>query len=196
MIATLIPPDRGRIDVAGRDAARDPLGVRASIGYQTGDTGLYARLTPRELLRYFGTLHGVDGAALVDRVDDLIERFGIAPFADHMCGNLSTGQAQRVSLARTLVHDPPVLVLDEPTSGLDIVSSTFLLDALRSAARAGRAVLFSSHIMSEVELLADRIVLLHAGRVRATGTVASVCATFAAPTLTHAFLRATAEETR
>lgn len=188
MLATLIRPDRGHVRIAGHDVVDDPQAVRAALGYQTGDTGLYGRLTPTEFLQYFADLHQIDSAVARERIPQLIDDFGIAEFARRPCSTLSTGQKQRVVLARTLIHDPPVVVLDEPTSGLDILSSAFILQSIRTLAQQGRAVLFSTHILSEVELLCDRIVLMHRGRHIAEGTLPEVLALGHAPTLSHAFL--------
>lgn len=189
MLATLIPPDEGRALVGGHDVVADPLAVRTVLGYQTGDTGLYGRLTPPEFLRYFGELHGIAKATLEERIARLVDEFDISPFAERLCGNLSTGQKQRVTLARTLLHDPPVVVLDEPTSGLDIVSAQFILDTLSRLAAEGRAVLFSTHIMSEVELVCERAIIIHRGRVIADDRLAGLVAGVEAPNLARAFLR-------
>ena len=188
MIATLIAPDTGAIRVSGHSTTDDPLEVRARIGYHTGQTGLYARITTREFLHYFASLHAIPKAISTDRVDALIDKFQLHEFADRLCGNLSTGQSQRVSLARTLLADPPVIVFDEPTSGLDIVSAQLILDSLRGFADEGRAVLFSTHIMSEIELICDRVVLLHEGRVIRDDSVDGIVASADAPNLTRAFL--------
>jgi sodium transport system ATP-binding protein len=188
MLATLIAPDRGRVSVAGHDAVEEPLKVRASLGYQTGDTGIYGRLTPTEFLRYFGQLHHIPKLTLDDRIRTLVAQFGIDEFDDRLCGNLSTGQKQRVSLARTLLHNPPVVVLDEPTSGLDLVSSQFILDQMRSLADQGHAVLFSTHIMGEVELICDRVVLINRGVVIARGSVDDLKSAAGASSLSRAFL--------
>jgi sodium transport system ATP-binding protein len=167
----------------------DPIRVRQLLGYQTTDTGLYARLTPREFLSYFGSLHDMPSARIKERSQALVREFDMESFADRPCGTLSTGQKQRVSLARTLLHDPPVVVLDEPTNGLDILSSHFVVEALRKAAADGRAVLFSSHIMSDVELASDRLVVIHQGEVVAAGTIAELNAQVGEPTLSRTFLR-------
>lgn len=198
MVATLIAPQSGAVTVDGIDVTQDPLTARSRLGYQTGDTSLYARLTPREFLHYFAALNGVPKFEANERVEALIAQFDITEFADRLGGNLSTGQKQRVSLARTLVANPDILVFDEPTSGLDIVSSSFILNALRSLADQGRAVLFSTHVMSEVELICDRVVLLHRGRVLARGTIDEILAATGRERFTQAFLdlvaRADAEE--
>lgn len=188
MLATLIKPDAGTIEIDGFDTKTNPLDVRQRLGYQTGDTGLYARLTPKEFLEYFATLHGIPKAVSRERIDRLIENFGIAEFAMRPCGGLSTGQKQRVVLARTLIHDPPVLVLDEPTSGLDVISSQFILTSVRTLAEQGRAVLFSTHILSEVELLCDRAVVMHRGREIANGSAEELCAQTGESGLARAFL--------
>ncbi len=189
MIATLIRPDAGTITVHGHDVVADSTGVRTLLGYQTGDTGLYARLSPIEFLSYFAALHEVPPPLAAERIARLVERFDMGDFAKRPCGGLSTGQKQRVVLARTLVHDPPVLVLDEPTSGLDVLSSAFILDAIRGLAAEGRAVLFSTHILSEVELLCDRVVVIHRGRRIAEDTVDGLMSATQATSLSRAFLQ-------
>lgn len=189
ILATLLTPDSGSVRVDGIDALTDPVSARSRLGYQTGDTGLYGRLTPREFLRYFGQLHSLSRSQISSRVSSLVDSFGIAEFADRPCSTLSTGQKQRVTLARTMLHEPPAIVLDEPTSGLDIVSSAFILERLREAAGGGRAVLFSTHVLSEVELLCDRVVVIHRGRQRASGTVQELLAMTDASALSRAFLQ-------
>lgn len=188
MIATLLKPDSGSIRVDGADVATDAQRVRSRLGYQTGDTGLYGRLTPREFVRYFGTLHDISPDILENRIAALVDELDLHSFADRACSTLSTGQKQRVNLARTLVNDPPVLVLDEPTSGLDIVSSASLLETMKGLARQNRAVLFSTHIMSEVEILCDRVVVIDKGRRLADGTIAELLERTGQNNLSRAFL--------
>jgi sodium transport system ATP-binding protein len=188
ILATLLAPDSGAASIAQHDVSCEPLRARAALGYQTGDTGLYDRLTPREFLRYFGELHGLHGARLRARIDAMTARFALEPFADRLCKTLSTGQRQRVNLARALLHDPPVIILDEPTAGLDIISSRVVLQAISDSRADGRAVLFSTHILSEVELMCDRVLVLHRGGLVAQGTIASLCALTQKPTFLQAFL--------
>lgn len=172
MLVTLLRPDAGSARVAGHDVLREPEAVRRSLGYLATTTGLYERLTARELLLSFARLQGI--AEPVRRVDALIDRFGIGPFRDQRCGRLSTGMKQKVSIARAMVHDPPVLVLDEPTVGLDVLVAQTFLEFVEQARGEGRCVVYSTHIMSEVERLCDRVALIHDGRILAATTVAAM----------------------
>jgi sodium transport system ATP-binding protein len=171
ILATLMQPDRGHARVRGFDTQTDPLEVRRVLGYQTGDTGLYQRLTPREFLLYFARLHGIPDAEARIRVGRAVREFQLEGFADRVCRGLSTGQRQRVSLARTTLHEPVALILDEPSSGLDVVAAAEMTSHLRRLADEGAAILFSTHVLSEVELLCERVVVIDRGRVVANGTV-------------------------
>jgi sodium transport system ATP-binding protein len=188
-LATLLRPTAGTATVEGFDVVREPLEVRRRLGFLAASMGLYERLSPRELLRYFADLQGIPGAEREDRVEDAVERFGIEPFADRLCGRLSTGQRQRVSIARAVIHDPPALVLDEPTLGLDLVSAEGINRFVQEARGRGRAILFSTHEMAEVELLADRVGILARGRLAAEGTVEEILGISGEPNLARAFLR-------
>jgi sodium transport system ATP-binding protein len=188
-LATLLAPTAGTARVAGRDVREEPLEVRRRLGFLAASMGLYARLSARELLRYFARLQGVEEHAVAARVEEVVERFGIGGFADRLCGRLSTGQRQRVNIARAAVHDPPALVLDEPTLGLDVLSGEAIHRFIAESRDRGRAVLFSTHHMSEVELLADRVGILAAGRLAEEGTAAEVVARSGEPNLARAFLR-------
>ncbi|MFN0150926.1 MAG: ABC transporter ATP-binding protein [bacterium] len=170
MLSTILAPTSGRASVAGHDIAASPAAVRASIGYLSGDTGLYGRLTPREVLRYFGRLNAYPDRELNTRVDELVERFSMESFASVRCDRLSTGMRQKVSIARAVVHDPPVLILDEPTAGLDIIVAEGLLRFIQEIRDAGKCVIFSTHIMREAERLCDRIGILHEGELLAVET--------------------------
>ena len=170
MLATILAPTAGTARVAGHDVVEAPLEVRKRLGFLSGTTGLYPRLTARETLEYFGRLHGLDGAALADKVARVMDAFDLHPFAEGRCEALSTGQKQRVSIARATLHDPEVLILDEPTTGLDILAASDMIRFIEERRAAGRAVLFSTHVLSEAERLCDRIAIVHAGRVLAVGT--------------------------
>ena len=174
MLAGILVPSGGHATIAGVDATTDPIGVRQKIGFLSGSTGLYPRLTARETLRYFGRLHGMPKAALETRIQELVDTFHLEEFADGRCEALSTGQRQRVSIARAVVHDPEVLILDEPTTGLDIMAASDMIDFIESRRAGGRCVLFSTHILSEAERLCDRIGVVHHGRTLAVGTLAEL----------------------
>lgn len=171
MLSTALTPTSGSASVAGFDVQSAAREVRENIGFLSGTTGLYHRLTAEEMIRYFGELHGMKGAVLDRRVEELIETFGIGSYARNRCEKLSTGMKQKVNIARTVVHDPPVLVLDEPTSGLDVLAASTTLEFVNRARSAGKCVLFSTHIMSEAERLCDRIAIIHDGAIRAVGTL-------------------------
>jgi sodium transport system ATP-binding protein len=171
MLSTALTPTSGTALVGACDVRDDPVGVRRAIGFLSGTTGLYHRLTAREMVRFFGEFHGMTGRALEHRVDEVLAAFGISDYAEKRCEKLSTGMSQKVNIARTVVHDPPVLVLDEPTGGLDVLAASTTLDFVQGLRDDGKCVLFSTHIMSEAEKLCDRIAILHEGRIRAEGTL-------------------------
>jgi len=171
ILATILAPTSGTAEVDGVDVAAQPLEARRRLGFLSASTGLYARLTPRETLRYFGSMHGLAGAALEGRIDELVATFEMARFADQRCEGLSSGQRQRVSIARAVLHDPAVLILDEPTTGLDILGTSDMIDFIAERRSAGRSILFSTHILAEAERLCDRIGVIHRGRLFAAGTL-------------------------
>ena len=174
MIAGLLVPSSGQVQVMGLDVAAEPEAAKAQLGFLTGSTGLYGRLTAREVLTFFGRVYGMPRPAIARRIDELVaERLRIEPLLDRRCEGLSTGEKQRVSLARAVLHDPPVLVLDEPTNGLDVLASRFLRDLVRAERDRGKAIIFSTHYLAEAELLCDRIGLLHRGRLLREGTPAA-----------------------
>jgi sodium transport system ATP-binding protein len=176
LLATLLKPTGGTARIGGCDVVADPLGVRRRLGYLSATTGVPDRLTPREVLASFGRLHGLADDELAERVPALLATLGISGSADRPCGRLSTGQRQRVSLGRALVHDPPALVLDEPTSGLDVVGARDLLDLLERLRSEGRAILISTHRLHEIERRCDRFLIIHAGRIVAAGSRAEMTA--------------------
>lgn len=189
MIAGILTPDAGEVRVGGIDMARSALEAKRLIGFHSGDTQLYQRLTAREALRYFGLLYGMEPGRLEARIVELVARLEMASFADRPCSTLSSGQKQRANIARAFLHEPPLLILDEPTNALDIVSGQFIVEAIRAERAAGRAVLFSTHIMGEAEYLCDRIALLHEGRIVDEGTLEEIVERAGCRNLTDAFLK-------
>jgi len=173
MLATILEPTAGTARVAGHDIRRDSQRVRSSIGFLSAATALYGRLTAREMTEYFGRLYGLAGPALRRRVDDVFERLEI-DFGDRRCEALSTGMKQKVSIARTLVHDPPVMIFDEPTLGLDVMTARAIVAFIRECRAQGKTVLFSTHVMSEAEKLCDTIGIIHQGRLLAEGPLAAL----------------------
>jgi sodium transport system ATP-binding protein len=171
MLSTLIPPTSGDAVVGGVSITKFPSGVRRQIGFLTGNTGLYPRLTAREVVRYFALLYGLDRDDAETRIDRLFEQFEVTPFQHKRCGALSTGMQQKVSIARAIVHDPPFLIMDEPTTGLDVLASQHIVKFILRSRDEGKCVLFSTHIMSEAERLCDEIAIIHHGRIVASGTV-------------------------
>lgn len=186
-LATILTPTSGTATISGHDLLGNPEGVRRSIGFLSANTGLYARLTPRETLRFFGALHGMSGDQLEARVEALLETFDVTSYADRPNDRLSTGMKQRVGLARAAVHDPPVLILDEPTTGLDPIVSRTVEQAVVGLARQGKCVLFSTHLLHQAEDICTRIGVIGHGRVLAEGTIPELCERTGTRNLREAF---------
>jgi sodium transport system ATP-binding protein len=188
VLATLLTPTSGTAFVDGIDVREGPLEVRRRIGFLAASMGLYERLTAREFVEYFARLQGLHGQVLRRRVDEVVETFDIGEFANRYCGRLSTGQRQRVSVARSIVHDPPALILDEPTLGLDVLSGQTIYQFIERERERGKAIVFSTHQMEEVELLADRVGVLSRGELVAEGTPEALVASTGEANLARAFL--------
>jgi sodium transport system ATP-binding protein len=174
ILGTILRPTSGTASVAGHDVAREPEAVRRLVGFQSASTGLYDRLTSREMVEYFGRLHGMAGPELSARIDGLFDALDMVEFRDTFVSRLSTGTKQKVSLARTIVHDPPVVILDEPTAGLDIMVARRVLELVADLRRADRTVILSTHVMREAEKLCDRIALIDRGRLIDEGSLAEL----------------------
>ncbi|MEW5974594.1 MAG: ABC transporter ATP-binding protein [Acidobacteriota bacterium] len=188
MLAGILTPSSGDIRIAGKNILQDPLLTKKRIGFLSGDTQLYQRLTPREVLLYFGRLYELEESRLKARIERLIEDLEMSSFVSRSCGTLSSGQKQRANIARAFLHEPDLLILDEPTTALDVISGQFIVEAIRKERAAGRAVLFSTHIMGEAEYLCDRIYLIHEGRIVDHGALQELLERSGCRNLTDAFL--------
>jgi len=174
IICTLLSPDNGTVEVLGFDTRTAPQEVRKRVGVVTADIGVYPRLSARENIAYFAQLGGVPDGDLKRRVDAVIERLDVGSFADQRAESLSSGQKQKLAIARAIVHDPQVLMFDEPTSNLDVLASRDVREFMVESKQRGKCVIFSTHVMHDAERLCDRITILHEGRVVASGPTAEV----------------------
>ncbi len=174
MLATILEPSDGTAVVCGNDVIESPQKVRACVGFLSAATALYPRLTSQEMVEYFGRLNGLDEATLKKRVDDIFARLDMNSFRDRRCDKLSTGMKQKTSIARTLIHDPQVMIFDEPTLGLDIMTARTIIDFIRECRQRGKTVIFSTHVMSEVEKLCDIIGIIQSGKLLAEGSLAEL----------------------
>jgi len=189
MISTSLVPTAGTARIDGIDVRERPRAARERLGFCTGTTGIYERLSPREMIAYFGRLYGMRGDALDARVDGILDMFGLRPYAETACGKLSAGNRQKVSLARTIVHEPPVLVFDEPTTSLDVLVARTVTEFIAECRAQGRTVILSTHIMSEVEKLCDDVAFLHEGRILLQGATEDVLAESGADSIEDLFFR-------
>lgn len=171
ILSTVLAPSSGTARVAGHDVSTDPQSVRRSIGFMSNNTGLYDRMTAWEMVEYFGRLYGLEENALEERLNAIFDDLQMNDFRDQLCTKLSTGMKQKVSIARTIVHDPPVLIFDEPTSGLDVLVARSVLKTVERLRDEGKCIIFSTHIMREVERLCNRIAVIHKGKIIDCGTL-------------------------
>jgi sodium transport system ATP-binding protein len=174
IVCTLLSPDAGAVEVLGFDTRTAAEEVRRRVGVVTADIGVYPRLSARENIAYFAELSGVSGGELKRRVDAVIERLDMGSFAQQRAESLSSGQKQKVAIARAIVHDPEILMFDEPTSNLDVLASREIRDFMVEARARGKCVIFSTHVLHDAERLCDRVTILHEGNVVATGRTAEV----------------------
>jgi len=174
VLSTVLQPTAGVVTVAGHDVVTEAAQVRSRIGFMSGNTGVYDRMTAWELVEYYGRLYGVPEERLQPRLDELFTTLQMHGFRDTLGSKMSTGMRQKVSIARTIIHDPPVMIFDEPTSGLDVLVARALLTTIASLKDQGKCIIFSTHIMREVEKLCDRVAIIHRGRILAMGTVAEL----------------------
>lgn len=189
ILATIFKASSGSAEIAGLDIQQSPRAVRRKLGFLTGSTGLYERLSPWELLRYFARLNEIPKTEFKQQAEKLCALLGINEFRNKQIGKLSVGMKQKVSIARTLIHDPEVLIFDEPTSGLDVITAENIIQLIRDCQAQQKTVLFSSHIMSEVDLLADDLLIMHQGRLCYEGSMADFREQSTGSSLTEAFIQ-------
>lgn len=194
LIASVLEPTAGAALVDGMNARKESAQVRARVGLLVESAGLYDRFTPREHLRFYGRLQGIDGTQLEQRVDAVLEMLEMADFADRRAEGFSAGMCRRVVLGQALVHDPPNVILDEPTAGLDVMSTRNVRALVARFRGEGRCVLISTHLMDEAERLCDRIAIVHKGQLQALGTPAELVTQTGAPSLEEAFVCIVGEE--
>ncbi len=188
LMATILKPTHGYIRVAGYDTVKDDQTVRRKIGFLTATAGLYERLTTNETIKYFADLYDVDNSVFERRKKELYDLLEI-DFASKRIGQLSTGMKQKVSLVRTMIHDPEIVVFDEPTSGLDVIAAGNIISLIKQCKLKGKTVIFSSHNMSDVDLLTDDLVILSKGTVCYNGNIDDFRKNMQTGNITEEFIR-------
>ncbi|HTU19326.1 MAG TPA: ATP-binding cassette domain-containing protein [Gemmataceae bacterium] len=174
ILCTVLRPSGGAARVAGLDVATQPALVRRNIGFLSANTAIYDRMSAWELVEYFGQLYGLSGERLRERLETVFQTLRMNDFRDRLGAKMSTGMRQKVSIARAIIHDPPVLIFDEPTAGLDVLVGRAVLETIQQLRALGKCILFSTHILREVERLCDRVAIISRGRVQASGTLAEL----------------------
>jgi sodium transport system ATP-binding protein len=194
LLATLLKPTSGGAMVAGFSTADDPGRVRASVGFLATSTALYGRLTARETIAYFGRLNGLADEQIATRTRELAAALGLGEFLDRRVEKYSTGMKQKTSIARTLIHDPAVLIFDEPTVGLDVMAARTIVRFVRECRARGKTVIYSTHVMSEVEKICDVVGIIHHGRLVAEGSLDELRQRYGEQEMEEIFIRAVGGE--
>lgn len=189
ILATMLKPTSGTAKIAGFDTVEQPEKVRGKIGFLTGTTALYDRLTPNEIIKYYADLHGMDKAKFEERKKQLFDLLGIHQFANLRIAKLSSGMKQKVSIARTMIHDPEVVIFDEPTVGLDVITARNIIQLIRDCKKQGKTVIFSTHIMGEVSLLSDDLAIIHKGKLLFNDTFDNFLGQMKSKTIEDEFIR-------
>ena len=187
MLSTVLKPTGGHASIAGFDVATQPERVRSHIGFMSNNTGIYDRMTAWEMVEYYGRLYGMPEDVLQPRLLQIFQKLQMTDFRDMLGSKMSTGMKQKVSIARTIVHDPPVMIFDEPTSGLDVLVARAVVQTVDSLRSQGKCIIFSTHIMREVEKLCDRVAIIHRGKILAMGTLPELAKTYNQPDVEELF---------
>ena len=188
-IATVLAPTQGTAEVLGFDIIKDPEEVRKNIGVLTTDIGIYERFSGRENLRYFGELYGLSKKALEERINELADLLEMQDFIDRRAGKYSTGMKQKLAIARSVIHNPKIIIFDEPTAGLDVLASQTVLEFMRQSQKPGGCVIFSTHQMNDAEKLCKRVVIIHKGKVVANDAVEALKQKVGAKDLEDVFMK-------
>ena len=194
VFATILEATSGTAEINGFDIKNNPEKVRANIGLLTTDIGLYDRFTARENLRYYGQLYGLKNEKLESRIQELIDTLNMRSFADKKAGKFSTGMKQKVAIARSVIHDPAVIIFDEPTAGLDVLASQTVVNFMKKAKEMGKLVILSTHDMHDAEKLCERVAVMHRGKILAVDRVENIKNKTKAKDLEVAFVRLVGEE--
>ncbi|MBT3590120.1 MAG: ATP-binding cassette domain-containing protein [Candidatus Marinimicrobia bacterium] len=188
MVATMLKPTKGSIIVCGYDTVHHNQQVRKQIGFMTGQTALYDRLTPNEMVQYMAELHGMNKEKFLKRREKLFDILDMHDFSNRRIARLSTGMKQKTSIARTIIHDPEVMVFDEPTSGLDVMSSRAIMNLIRSCKDDGKTVLFSTHRMGEINQVCDDLAIIYKGKLFFNGSLEQFKSEMTQPTFEDEFV--------
>jgi sodium transport system ATP-binding protein len=189
MLSTMLSPTSGSATINGYDVLTQPSLVRRQIGFVSANTAIYERMTAWEMVEFFGRLHDIEATLLRERMEGIFERLQMNEIRDILGSKMSTGMKQKVSIARAIVHDPPVLVFDEATAGLDVLVARALLETIAELRDQGKCIVFSTHIMREVERLCDRIAILYRGQFLAEGTLSELQQQYEETDLEELFFR-------
>lgn len=175
MIAGIMEPTSGEVLIDNKTHQEDMIGIKKKIAFLSGNTKLYKDISPYELLEMAGNYYEVDEKTLEKRIKDIVKKFNMSSFLNQKISTLSTGQYQRTSIARCLVHNPDYYILDEATSGLDVISSKSILDFIKEVKKENKCIIYSTHYMEEAENICDKIVMINKGKVIAQGTPTEIC---------------------
>ena len=189
ILATMMKPTEGEALVNGYNVVKEAHKVRQSIGFLSGETGLYDRFTPRETMLFFGRINGLSEKLISTRMNEIFQVLDMNSFKDVRVDKLSTGMKQKLSIARAIIHDPPVLIFDEPTVGLDVITARVVVNYIKGFREQGKCIIFSTHQMREAEKLCDEIAIIHKGRILSKGTLADLQAKFQEMDLEEIFFK-------
>ena len=193
MIATMLIPTSGSISMGNIDVEKSPLYIRKKLGFLSCNTGLYNRLTAEEMVKYYADLYGMNPEEYNTRKNELFSLLNIHPFAERRIAKLSTGMKQKINIARTVIHNPEVVVFDEPTSGLDVITSKNIIELIKRCKADGKTIIFSTHRFGELKLLCDDIAIIHKGKLYYNGKYDEFESNMQTDTIEEEFIRLTGE---